>query len=148
MFTLIPALLTGLIIFFSRPQSGAGGPYFVGVPYQRGAGIGSLFRRLMRLLLPVITNAGKELTKESISTGVKVLSEIADGKNVRDSLVGGTGDALKNIVRRTDPSTGLVNLIDRAQQKLQKGGGRKKRFTRAINTRKKRSVRLDALGCY
>lgn len=144
-------------------QAGAGknsgsGPFFVGMPYQRGAGVGSFFRRIIRFLLPLMGEAGREIGREGISTGVRVLGDLAEGKPLRNSVVNGASEGLKNMVRRANPNEGLVNLIDQAANKLQKGGGirggyrtrprHKRNVSRAVSKRGRRSVRLDALGFY
>ncbi len=41
-------------------QKGAG---FKGVPYQRGTGLGSVFRSLFRAILPIAKGAGKAVGK-------------------------------------------------------------------------------------
>ena len=57
--------------FFNLQQGG--GAYFEGYPYQRGYGIESVIRSLYRFLLPI----GKEIGKEGLSLGGRILDDIA-----------------------------------------------------------------------
>lgn len=119
------------------------GGYFVGRPYQRGGGIGSVFSSLFRFLLPVLKSAGKELGKEGLAVGSRILNDVAQGKNVRSAVVTETAGGLRNLVDKSRASDGLRNLIDQAEGRLQKGGGRRKKATgrkRAIR-RKSRPTR-------
>ena len=59
---------------------------FVGLPYQRGAGIGSIFRSLLRFLMPIGREAGAAIGRQGLESGVRVLSSVLDGRNVRQSL--------------------------------------------------------------
>lgn len=103
------------------------GGYFVGRPYQRGGGIGSVFSSLFRFLLPVLKSAGKELGKEGLAVGSRILNDVAQGKNVRSAVVTETAGGLRNLVDKSRASDGLRNLIDQAEGRLQKGGGKRKR---------------------
>ena len=64
-------------------QSGDG---FVGFPYQRGAGLGNVFRSIFRTLLPLAKSAGKTIGKEMLSTGAQIASDVVAGENVGDSF--------------------------------------------------------------
>ena len=133
-----------------------GGAYFVGVPYQRGAGIGSVFRSIFRFLMPMIKSAGKELGREGLATSARVLGNLAQGQDLRSSVVNETSEGLKNLIDRTQPQEALKTMITKAQSRLQKGSGKKRRQTRkpvSLSRRqpRRRSVpnkRLDALGFY
>ena len=122
------------------------GGYFVGRPYQRGGGIGSVFSSLFRFLLPVLKSAGKELGKEGLAVGSRILSDVAQGKDVRSAVVSEAAGGLRNLVDKSRASDGLRNLIDQAEGRLQKGGGkrkgkpRKKRVIRSKRHSAKRSV--------
>ena len=51
-----------------KPHQYGGSSYtpFVGLPYQRGAGIGSIFRSLLRFLIPIGREAGKAILKNDV----------------------------------------------------------------------------------
>ena len=86
-----------------------GGAYtaFSGVPYQRGAGIGAIFRSLLRYLIPIGKQAGSAIGRQGLESGVRVLSDVLDGRNVRESLV-------------DEGRSGLKSLLDKASLNLSK----------------------------
>ena len=86
-----------------------GGSYtaFAGVPYQRGAGIGSIFRSLLRYLIPIGKQAGAAIGRQGLESGVRVLSNVLDGRDVRQSL-------------EDEGRSGLKSLLDKASLNLSK----------------------------
>ena len=152
--------------------SAAGYPVFAGMPYQRGAGVASMFRSFMRYLLPIGKQAGIAIGRQGLASGSRVLTDVLDGKDVKESLV-------------SEGRAGLKNLLDKASDNLgrQKGQGGGtfdfKRYKRAIqpsaevkpikkkrpterslhstfgpptprrgSRQKKKEIRTDALGSY
>jgi hypothetical protein len=63
-------------------QTGYG---FVGMPYQRGGGLGSFFRSLFRMAIPVIRSIGSQAGKHALSAGSNILSDIVKGKPLYES---------------------------------------------------------------
>jgi len=63
-------------------QHGSG---FVGLPYQRGAGLGSLFRGLFRAILPVAKSGGKSVGRQALQTGTEIASDVLAGKSLKDA---------------------------------------------------------------
>ncbi|KAL3118907.1 hypothetical protein niasHT_004838 [Heterodera trifolii] len=95
--------------------------YFLGVPRQKGAGVGSVLRNLWRYLRPMVSaarpyaaNIAAEIGKEGLETGARFLNEVSKGGNIKDALV-------------SEGKEGAKNLLDKASSSLQKGRGRKKR---------------------
>jgi len=81
---------------------------FSGMPYQRGAGIGSVFRSLWRFLIPLGREAGREIGKQGLVSGVRALSSVLDGeKNLKTALA-------------EEGKAGLKNLLDKASLNLDK----------------------------
>lgn len=98
-----------------------GGFYFQGIPFQRGygyrgAGIGSLFRSLIRYILPLAKRAGKSVGKEAIITGAKILDNIAQGAEFKDTLKTEVKRGTKRLAQRYANSNGV-----------QEGAGAKRR---------------------
>lgn len=106
-------------------QHGSG--YFMGDMYQRGygrflqrgAGVGDVLRRLWRFIVPLAAKAGhalapvaKELGREGLMAGSRVLSSVAEGANVRDAL--------------SDEGRASVNRLTQKATR-QQGSGRHKR---------------------
>ncbi|KAH7702049.1 hypothetical protein AAVH_30808 [Aphelenchoides avenae] len=79
-------------------QSGGGAiTFFEGMPFQRGvqrgAGVGDVLRRLWRFVVPLASKAGqalaplaKEIGREGLVAGSRVLSDVAEGGDVRSAL--------------------------------------------------------------
>ena len=102
--------------FFGNPSSQVGGAYFRGVPYMRGNGIGSVFKSLYRFLLPFASTIGREVGREGLSVGARVLGDIAKGDQPKEAITVHTRE-------------GLHNLMSKAANKLQKGSGRRRKKT-------------------
>ena len=64
-------------------QHGSG---FHGTPYQRGAGLGSLFRSLFRAILPVAKTAGRAIGKRALQAGADIASDLVAGKNIKQTV--------------------------------------------------------------
>ena len=92
-----------------KPNQYGGSSYtpFVGLPYQRGTGIGSIFHFLLRFLIPIGREAGKAIGRQGLESGVRVMSGVLDGQDLRQSL-------------EHEGRTGLKNLLDKASNNLAK----------------------------
>ena len=88
-------------------QSGFG---FVGDPYQRGAGLGSLFRGLLRSVKPLAKSALKSVGKSAVNTGLSVVQDMLEGKDVGESV-------------KTHSMAEAKKLTKKARKRLQKGKG-------------------------
>ncbi|KAL3115740.1 hypothetical protein niasHT_012938 [Heterodera trifolii] len=58
-----------------------------GLPYQRGAGVGAVFRSLMRYLLPIGKQIGSAIGRQGMASGNRVLTNVLEGKDLKESLV-------------------------------------------------------------
>ncbi|KAL3087903.1 hypothetical protein niasHS_009465 [Heterodera schachtii] len=58
-----------------------------GLPYQRGAGVGAVFRSLMRYLLPIGKQIGSAIGRQGMESGNRVLTNVLEGKDLKESLV-------------------------------------------------------------
>lgn len=80
---------------------------FRGMPYQRGNGLGSIFRRLFRYLLPIGKEIGSAIGRQGLETGSKVLSNVLEGKDLKQSLI-------------DEGKVGLKSLLDKASSGLER----------------------------
>ena len=125
-------------------EGGSRDLYFEGIPFQRGygkehrAGIGAVFRSLLRVLLPVMKKAGSAVKKEGLETGARILSDVAQGVPIQDAVV-------------EEVKTGAKHLAERAMQR----GGRRRRSRRrksvgrrSVSKKAKRRKKADTLGFY
>uniref|UniRef100_A0A914HIK0 Uncharacterized protein n=1 Tax=Globodera rostochiensis TaxID=31243 RepID=A0A914HIK0_GLORO len=85
---------------------------FRGIPYQRGGGVGSVFRSLMRYLLPIGKQIGAAIGRQGLESGNRALTNVLEGKDIKESLI-------------TESKSGLANLLEKAASNLnaQKGQG-------------------------
>lgn len=154
-----------------------GGSYnvFHGVPYQRGSGIGAIFRSFYRALLPLGRQAGIALGQQGLQSTQKILSDMMEGKPFKDAVVDETRVGVKSLIDKISDkaadqgSTQLKNFIDKvSKHKRSMNGGRmtsykknrleptpmmRKRFgfqnTKQPKTYKpSKKKRVDALGYY
>ena len=105
-------------------QIGSGGEinYFKGLPpyqrgygyRQRGAGIGAILRSLWRTLLPALKSAGSTVGKEALFTGSRILDKIAQGENVKESVL-------------SEGRAGVGNLLEKGGFPAQSGKGIKRK---------------------
>lgn len=133
---------------------------FRGVPYQRGSGIGSVFRSFLRYMLPIGKEIGSAIGRQGLESGNRVLTNVLQGKDLKDSLV-------------TEGKAGLKSLLEKAANNLERQEGKgnfdfKKYMTdkkkKPINRlqsslgppnflpvkgrKRNKKVRVDALGSY
>lgn len=107
--------------FLSQAQHGAG---FTGLQYQRGAGIGNLFRQVWRFLLPVAASAGKTLGREALAAGANFASDVLAG-------------TAPKVAMKKHGKVAASNLLSKAATKVRGGGKRKKKRKTPINRKRK-----------
>ena len=85
-----------------------GGSYrvFHGLPYQRGNGIGSVFKRLLRYLIPLGKQAGYAIGRQGLESGQKILTNILAGKDTKEAVLNEGQVGLKNLLHKA--SEGLA----------------------------------------
>ena len=68
--------------YYAR-QAGGALPYFAGVQYQRGHGLGSLFGGLLRNAMPLIKRGAVALEKRALKTGVRKADDVMSGQSIK-----------------------------------------------------------------
>src|SRR4051794_4824116 len=99
-----------------------GGAHFVGMRFQRGVGmmrrqygyggIRSLAARAWKYLVPfakkhlgpIARDVANALAVEGATAGSNILKGVAEGKNLKESLIEEGGTALRNVARKTGES--------------------------------------------
>ncbi|GFW07930.1 uncharacterized protein TNCV_3920631 [Trichonephila clavipes] len=76
-------LNSGDFVPFERGQIGSGLTHYKGINFQKGYGIGGIFRRLFRAALPFLVKGGKTIGKEVLMTGSRVASDVLSGENFK-----------------------------------------------------------------
>lgn len=112
---------------------GAGYTPFAGLPYQRGAGIGSIFRSLLRFLIPIGKEAGAAIGRQGLESGVRVLNGVLEGRDLQQSLKDEGRSGLKNLLDKASN-----NLTKRNEEAAQTGSGNTafdfKRYKRELSS--------------
>jgi len=124
---------------YQQHGGGGDGPYFAGSLYQRGAGIGSIFASLLRFLVPIAKAAGRELGREGLAVGSRVLSSVAEGQALKKAAINEVAQGARNIVGRRDMNAELLKIINEGHEKIQRGKGKRKTVSRNKNLRRGRS---------
>lgn len=73
---------------------------FHGVPYQRGSGLGSVFKSFLRYLLPIGKEIGAAIGRQGLESGNRILSNVLEGKDLKESLVSESKSGLKNLLEK------------------------------------------------
>lgn len=59
---------------------------YSGARWQRGHGIGAVFRSLFRTMAPMVKTAGKRLLKSGLKTGVGLASDALRGRDMKQAV--------------------------------------------------------------
>ena len=100
-------------------QKGGNLPAFHGARFQRGYGLGSIFRGLFRWAMPHLQQGAKVIGKKALQRGVNVVQDVLDniktavhmrtkqalGLPSQNSLQGQSGAGKKSIKRKAQGST-------------------------------------------
>ncbi|KAL3096342.1 hypothetical protein niasHS_005010 [Heterodera schachtii] len=109
------------LVFFNQYGGAGVGTYniFHGQPYQRGNGIGAVFRSLMRYLVPIGKEIGATIGRQGLESGNRVLSNVLEGKDLKESLI-------------SEGKVGLKNLLEKAANNVQTQKGKGFDFKRYV----------------
>ena len=98
-----------LVVYYLR-QAGRGGSEGIGPVYsaplymQRGQGIGNFFGNLFRWVKPIIWSGAKAFGRETLRTGGKILSDIAENRsdevNAKDIISRHVSDSTQNLINK------------------------------------------------
>ncbi|CAH3017893.1 unnamed protein product, partial [Porites evermanni] len=75
-------------------QKGGSLPAFHGARFQRGYGLGSIFRGLFRWAMRHLQQGAKVIGKKALHTGVNVVQDVLDGDNIKTAVHKRTKQAL------------------------------------------------------
>ncbi len=102
-------------------MQGGGLNAFAGVPFQRGAGLGGLFKGLFRLVSPLLKKAlplaktvGLDIGKRVVEGGADIIGDISEGQRF--------GDAVKKSIKRKSAQA-FGDVRKRIADELQSGQG-------------------------
>ncbi|GFV34582.1 uncharacterized protein TNCV_1448881 [Trichonephila clavipes] len=89
-------LNSGDFVPFERGQIGSGLTHYKGINFQKGYGIGGIFRLLFRAALPFLVKGGKTIGKEVLMTGSRVASDVLSGENFKQAVKTRSRESGKN----------------------------------------------------
>lgn len=116
-------------------QSGNGLSYYQGAAYQKGYGLGGMFRSLFRAAVPLFKSGAKVVGKQLFHSGVDVLNDMSRGENIKVSAKKRFKEAGHNL---TDKATTKVKSMIGSGQRYKK----RKRTTKRIIPRKAKRVKV------
>ena len=82
---------------------GSAFPVYRGLPYQRGEGLGSVFKSVLRFLLPI----GKAVGKEALNAGLGVAADALQGEDIKKAARKRGAQALRNTAEHIQEGEGL-----------------------------------------
>ena len=68
-----------------KTQIGGGG-FYAGVKHQQGYGLGGLFSKLGRFVIPLLKPVAKSIGKQVVRTGTLLADDILNGENPKQAL--------------------------------------------------------------
>ncbi|GFX44264.1 uncharacterized protein F54H12.2 [Trichonephila clavipes] len=102
-----------------KGQIGSGLTHYKGINFQKGYGIGGIFRRLFREAFPFLVKGGKTIGKEVLMTGSRVASDVLSGENFKEAVKTRSKESGKKLAQKA---------IDRVQTMVGKGQYKRKQF--------------------
>ena len=112
--------------YYSR-QAGAGYPVFHGTRFQRGYGLGNIFKGLIRWIAPIlkthalpsIAAGSKEIGREALKTFANVANDTLNGRQLNQSF-------------KERGSEAINSLTKKAEDHIQKGSGKRKKKKKLV----------------
>ena len=68
------------------------------MPFQRGGGLGSIFRSIFRAILPIAKTAGRAVGKRALQAGAEVASDLVAGRNLKETFKSRGKDAASDLL--------------------------------------------------
>jgi hypothetical protein len=138
-----------LWVEFFASQHGGGG--FIGDPFQRGGfSLGSLFKGLARVALPVLKRAGKSVAKQALQTGMEVANDTLSGKNIGQAIEERGKVGAKKLLKKGNKAMAQPKRKRKPQQKGGMSPGTFKNIGKGVlplNIKGRRNKK-DVLGTY
>lgn len=111
-------------------QTGNSLSYYQGSPYQRGYGLGGLFRSFFRSAAPLLKSGVKAIGKQLFHSGVDIMNDISQGRNLKDAATHRFKEAGKNLTDKA--STKVKNMIGSGKRNKKRKHRRKPVILRSI----------------
>jgi hypothetical protein len=81
---------------------GGSGKYFVGTKYQRGFGLftNTILPGISKFLMPIAKNLMASAGQEGLSAGTKILGDLSQGKDMKETLAEHSRQSLQNLATK------------------------------------------------
>lgn len=93
-------------------QAGNGLPYFQGSPYQRGYGLGGIFRNIFKWVMPIVREhafpIAKSVGKELFRTATNVAQDTLNGNDPKESVKHRLKESIRNISEKIHQGEGFI----------------------------------------
>ncbi|GFX65158.1 uncharacterized protein F54H12.2 [Trichonephila clavipes] len=106
-------------------QIGSGLTHYKDINFQKGYGIGGIFRQLFRAALPFLVKGGKTIGKEVLMTGSRVASDVLSRENFKEAVKTRSRESGKKLAQKT---------IDRVQSMVGKGQYKRKHSPECVKS--------------
>lgn len=119
-------------------QRGNGLNYYQGSPYQRGYGLGGLFRSFFRTAAPLLRSGVKAIGKQLFHTGVNLVNDISQGHDLKGAAKRRFKEAGKELTDKA--AVKVKNMIGNGRRNKKRKRGKK---TISIRSVKKKCTAPD-----
>ncbi|GFX75640.1 uncharacterized protein F54H12.2 [Trichonephila clavipes] len=99
--------------------------HYKGINFQKGYGIGGIFRRLFRAALPFLVKGGKTIGNEVLMTGSRVASDVLSGENFKEAVKTRSRGSGKKLAQKA---------IDRVQSMVGRGQYKRKHSPECVKS--------------
>ena len=107
-------------------------PTYRGVRYQRGYGLGGVFRKLFRYIVPFVKEHYvpilKTVGKTALNSATNLANDALEGKNIKESAKQRLKETFEDLKKKADMKGNGINK------------GRKRQLTRKLKANKKRKL--------
>lgn len=117
-------------------QTGSGLNYYRGASFQRGYGIGGIFRSLFRAAVPLFKSGAKAVGKQLFHSGVNMLNDVSQGDDIKMALKRRMKEAGKQLTDKA--AVKVKTMIGSGRNKK-----RKRSAKRSISRPKKKAKAHD-----
>lgn len=105
-------------------QIGSGIPYYSGMKFQKGYGLGGFFRRLFRSAVPFLKKGAKTVGEEVLRSGARVASDVLGGKDFKTAASERSKESGKSLANRA---------LNKLHNMIGKGSYKRKRKTSKVS---------------
>ena len=101
--------------------------YFSDSQRQLGYGLRNIFASLGRSVLPLVKRGAKSIGKEVLKSGTNFVSDILEGKNLKQAALNRTKETGSNLLRKVTTFPGERQKIKKTTKRKKKSSSKAKR---------------------